>query len=78
MSSTTPPAKENAVVTFVRARWLSLLVFALAVVFIAVNRDDVAISLVAGRVHAPLWVVLTSVFFAGWIVGVVRTRRKAR
>ena len=78
MSSTTPPAEENAVVTFVRARWLSLLLLVLAVVFIAVNRDDVTISLVVARVHSPLWVVLASVFVAGLLVGVVRTRRKAR
>jgi len=48
------------------------------VVFIAVNRDDVTISLLVARVHAPLWVVLAGVFVAGWLVGVVRTRRKAR
>ena len=78
MSSTTPPTEDNAVVTFLRARWLSLLVLVIAVVFIAVNRDDVTISLLVARVHAPLWVVLAGVFVAGWLVGIVRTRRKAR
>lgn len=73
-----PPAEPNPILAFLRARWLSVLVFILVVVFIAMNRHEVTISLPGAQIAASLWVVLTVVLVAGWIIGAVRTRRQAR
>jgi uncharacterized integral membrane protein len=71
----TPPSRIR---TFLGERWLSLLLIAVVVVFVAQNRGPVSIALLAVSISAPLWLTLSITFLIGLVAGVARTRRTRR
>lgn len=79
MSSTeSPPSRPNPAVTFLRRRWLSVLLVLVAVVFVAQNRQPVRVHLLAATVTTPLWVALTAMLLLGLAAGTFRVRRAGR
>lgn len=79
MSSTEAPTRRTSpVVGFLRRRWLSILLVALAVVFVAQNRHEVEINLLATTVTTPLWVALSAMLVVGLAAGTFRIRRAGR
>lgn len=59
-------------------QWLALVLAALALVFILMNRDSTTINFFGATVRAPLWLVLVVIFAVGWLTGVLMTRRKQK
>jgi uncharacterized integral membrane protein len=78
MSNESTATTDSAPVRFLKERWIPIVVFLAAVLFIAFNREETQVSLVFMTVHIQLWIALAGVFLAGWIVGAARTRGKAR
>lgn len=80
MSSTaeSPSRSGNAFTAFLARRWLSILLIALAVVFVVQNRDDVPVNFFTLTFTAPLWVTLTAVLLVGVVAGAVRAQRRHR
>jgi lipopolysaccharide assembly protein A len=56
--------------------WLSIVLVALAVIFVAQNRDRHPISLLWVTVLAPTWLVLTVIFVVGLLAGLLLRRRR--
>lgn len=75
---TKPAQTENAVVTFLKQRWLSILLVVLAVVFILQNRGETTIHVLWVTVNSPLWLFLALIFLAGIVAGAFYRRRKKR
>lgn len=69
---------ENAVVTFLKQRWLSILLVVLALVFILQNRGETTIHVLWMTVNSPLWLFLALMFLAGIVAGAFYRRRKKR
>lgn len=59
-------------------QWLALVLAALALVFILMNRDSTTINFFGATVRAPLWLVLVVIFAVGWLTGVLMMRRKQK
>lgn len=75
-STTQAAGSSGGLSSFLAKRWFSLLLTAVAVVFIAQNRDDVTIRFFGMSVTGPMWIVLAALFAAGLVAGLVRGRRK--
>jgi putative membrane protein len=75
---TEPAQTENAAVTFLKQRWLSILLVVLAVVFILQNRGETTIHVLWMTVNSPLWLFLALMFLAGIVAGAFYRRRKKR
>lgn len=56
----------------------ALVVAVLLVVWVAANRDSVAISFVVGTAELPLWVALSIAAVLGALVGFLSARRRYR
>ncbi|MCW2653998.1 MAG: hypothetical protein QOE41_3747 [Mycobacterium sp.] len=56
--------------------WVIIVVAALAAAFIAQNRDRHPIHLLWVTVELPTWLILTVVFVAGVLVGLLLRRRR--
>ncbi|HME48586.1 DUF1049 domain-containing protein [Mycobacterium sp.] len=56
--------------------WVIIVLAALAVIFIAQNRDRHPIHLLWVTVESPMWLVLTVIFVAGMLVGLLLRRRR--
>ena len=67
--------KGSGVTGFALRNWLALVLAVLAVAFIAQNRDRVPVHLFWLTVTAPMWLLLTALFVAGWVVGILVRRR---
>lgn len=59
-------------------QWAGLLILVVAIVFVVMNREEIPVSLFGVRITGPAWVILLLVFLAGWLVGVLATRRGQR
>jgi lipopolysaccharide assembly protein A len=68
----------NALTRFLEERWLTLVLIAIAVLFIAQNRRSVSIELFWASLSAPLWLVMVLLFLLGLLAGVGRTKRRQR
>lgn len=75
---TEPAQTENAVVTFVKQRWLSIVLVMLAVVFILQNRGETTIHVLWMTVNSPLWLFLALMFLGGIVAGAFYRRRKKK
>lgn len=53
-------------------------IIVLTVWFILANTEEVSIKLWLVRVETPMWIMITIVFAAGWIVGALLRRRSAK
>ena len=79
MTSTSPqggPARNRQRSAVTAGRLVALGLAALAVVFIAQNRDRVRISLFTIDVTAPIWLILTVMVLVGMAVGVLLRARR--
>lgn len=56
--------------------WVGLIILAVVLVFIAVNREVTAISFVVGTAQAPLWLALGLSTLAGFVAGFLFARRR--
>ena len=56
----------------------ALVLFALAVIFIAENRSEVHLRVIGPRLNLPLWEALTATFVAGMLVLLLVQRRRRR
>ncbi|NTW41514.1 MAG: DUF1049 domain-containing protein, partial [Cellulomonadaceae bacterium] len=56
----------------------TVLLTAAAVLFIAQNREDAALSMLWTTITAPLWLVLSAVFAVGFLAGFLVVRRRTR
>lgn len=72
----TTPRRRRLLVSFLLGRWVPILLTALAVVFIAENRDRVSVDLFWLQVLAPLWLVLLVAVLAGVLIGSLGRRRR--
>ncbi|MBF0723171.1 LapA family protein [Sanguibacter inulinus] len=75
---TEPAQTENAVVAFVKQRWLTIVLVVLAVVFILQNRGETTIHVLWMTVNSPLWLFLALMFLAGIVAGAFYRRRKKK
>lgn len=80
MSSTaeSPTPSGNAILAFLRRRWLSILLLVLVAVFVVQNREQVPVHLFNATVTAPMWSVLTGVLLIGIIAGAFGSRRASK
>ncbi|WP_394939304.1 lipopolysaccharide assembly protein LapA domain-containing protein [Psychromicrobium sp. YIM B11713] len=70
------PTQQNAVVRFLKEKWLAIVLVIVVVVFIFQNTSTITISLLWWRLSSPLWVTLLAVLVVGALVGyLVRNRR---
>ncbi len=70
--------KRNVIVRVVSAHWVPLVIAALAVLFIAQNRDEVSVDLFWAHLTSPLWLFLAVMTVAGLVIGVLAARRRTR
>lgn len=56
--------------------WVTIVLAALAAIFIAQNREHHPVHLLWVTVEAAAWLVLTAVFVAGVLVGLLLRRRR--
>ena len=71
------PSSEKPARTGLRAPVVVALVLAVAViVFIAQNRDEVAVHLLWATLSAPQWLLLTLTALIGAVVGALLRRRR--
>lgn len=74
----TRTSSADAVVGFLKARWLPILLTVLAVVFIAQNRGDTRVQFLWLHLTWPLWLTLTLVTVVGVVIGYFVARRRSR
>lgn len=78
--SQTASRSENSFVTFLKRRWLALVLILLLVVVAiqnAVGADSATIFLLWGQLTMPTWALVLIVFVIGGIVGWVLSRNRA-
>jgi len=56
--------------------WVAIVVVALAAIFIAQNREHHPVHLLWITVESPAWLMLTVIFMAGALVGLLLRRRR--
>jgi lipopolysaccharide assembly protein A len=56
--------------------WVIIVLAVLAAIFIAQNRDHHPIHLLSVSVESPAWLMLTVIFVAGLLVGLLLRRRR--
>ncbi|MFD1824527.1 MULTISPECIES: LapA family protein [Mumia] len=79
MTTTPPPARDGIgakALTFLKQRWLPLVLLVVAIVFVFQNRDDTTISFLFLEWTSPLWFTLALVLVVGIAIGwALRGRR---
>ena len=68
-------SRGNPVLSFLRASWLSLLLAAVAVAFIAQNRNEVSVDVFWISLRTPLWLILLVAVLVGMIIAGAGARR---
>lgn len=56
--------------------WVTVVLVALTIIFVAQNRDRHPINLLWVTVLAPTWLVLTVIFVVGLLAGLLLSRRR--
>jgi len=56
--------------------WVALILVVLAAIFIAQNRDRPRVHILWITVESPMWFILTVMFAAGVLVGLLLRRRR--
>jgi uncharacterized integral membrane protein len=75
---TTEGATEAKGGNAIRRLIIAGVIIALAVWFILANTEEVSVKLWLVNVETPMWIMITVVFIAGWIVGALLRRRSAK
>ncbi|MBI3217715.1 MAG: DUF1049 domain-containing protein [Mycobacterium sp.] len=73
---TEPAAAAQPARRFALRYWVALIVVALSALFIAQNRDRPRIHILWITVESPMWLILTIIFVAGLLVGLLLRRRR--
>jgi uncharacterized integral membrane protein len=68
--------KKSLISRMTLARWVSLVLVIVAVVFIFQNTATTSIQLFWVSVETPLWFTLLVVFVVGWLAGFLTGRRR--
>ncbi len=69
-----PSARRSRRIPF--RYWVIIVLAVLAVIFIAQNRDRHPVHLLWVTVESPTWLMLTAIFVAGALVGLLLRRRR--
>ena len=78
MSTQSSPGKSerrSRITGFALRNWLALGLAVVAVAFIAQIRERVPFHVFWLTVTSPLWLLMTALFLAGWLVGMLIGRR---
>lgn len=70
--------QKNPVVEFAKRRWLGLIIALLVIIFVVQNglvTDTTNVHILFWSMSWPNWLLITVVFFAGWLVGWLLSRR---
>lgn len=73
---TTSPSHRTPILTFVRERWLAIVLVILSVLFVAQNRNRVDFNMFWIHLRMPLWFVLLVMVAVGAVVGALVARRR--
>ncbi|KWX21015.1 hypothetical protein AFM11_26875 [Mycolicibacterium wolinskyi] len=57
--------------------WVVLILVGLAAIFVAQNRDRVAIHVLWVTVESPMWFILVIIFVVGLFIGLLLRRRRS-
>ena len=71
-------AREEKGSNFLARHVVAIVLFALAVVFIAENRSHVHLRVIGPQVTMPVWEALTATFVAGMLVLLLAQRRRRK
>ena len=71
-----PPQSGGPVRRFALRYWVALILAALAAIFVAQNRDRVGVHVLWVTVESPMWLILTIIFFMGFLIGILLRRRR--
>lgn len=75
---TTPTPDRTPLMTFVRERWVAIVLVILTFSFIVQNRNRVDINLFWLHLSWPLWLVLALIAAIGSVIGYLASRRRHR
>lgn len=75
-SETESPSAGKRVSRFALRYWFAIIVTVLAVVFIAQNRQSAPVHILWIQPSPPMWILLTVIFVAGILVGLLLGRRR--
>jgi lipopolysaccharide assembly protein A len=70
--------QQNAVIAFLKARWLVIVLVIAVIVFVAQNRSRVSIDILWIHIKSSLWFILAVTAAAGFVIGFTLARRRAR
>lgn len=73
--ATEKPA-ASAARRFAGRYWVAFVLIALAASFIGQNRDRYSVHILWITVESPMWLLLTALFVAGTVVGLLLGRRR--
>lgn len=69
---------QEAVVQFVKERWLPIVLAILVIVFVAQNRERASIDIFWVHVNSSLWFALAVTAVVGFVIGMSVARRRER
>jgi uncharacterized integral membrane protein len=69
--------QQNAVIHFLKARWLVIVLVIAVIVFVAQNRERVSIDILWIHIKSSLWFILAVTAAAGFVIGFALARRRA-
>lgn len=75
-SPTETPTSGGTARRFAMRHWFAIILVLLAAVFIAQNRQDAPVHILWITVQSPMWILLTAIFAAGALVGLLLQRRR--
>ena len=69
---------QDAVVAFVKERWLPIVLVILVIVFVAQNRERASIDIFWIHVNSLLWFALAVTAVVGFVIGMSVARRREK
>jgi uncharacterized integral membrane protein len=69
---------QDAVVQFVKERWLPIVLIILVIVFVAQNRERASIDIFWVHVNSSLWFALAVTAIVGFVIGMTVARRREK
>ena len=72
----TKPTSRGHVGRFALRYWVAIVLVLLAAIFVAQNRMRIPVNLLWVSVISPLWLLLTVIFLAGLVTGLLLHRRR--
>ena len=72
----TTPTSGGHIGRFALRNWVAIVVVLLAAILVAQNRMRIPVNVLWVRVTSPLWLLLTIIFLAGLLTGLLLHRRR--